>query len=337
MIFGVFGGAAHCLPGTGLFRHRTFGKQVTRGWKMEKVAVVGAGMMGQGIAEVFAARGHFVAVYEPRQEVLERVQHTARSNFNTLGVDDRLAANISIHGSLEEGVQGADIVFECAPENLEVKQNLFAEMEQYTGEECVLASNTSVMPITQIGEKCKQRFRVLGTHWWNPPYLIPLVEVVQTEYSDQKLVLSTIDLLNRAGKVAVHVKRDVPGFVANRMQHALWREAVSIVEHGICDAETVDMCVKNSFGLRLPVLAPLENADLVGLDLTLAIHNTILSQIEASPDPSPYLKEKVAKGNLGMKTGNGFYDGWTPEKMQEVRSRLSGYLRAVAVHGLPKQ
>jgi len=304
---------------------------------MERVAVVGAGMMGQGIAEVFAAKGHPVQLYARRQEVLDQVHEKARANFKVLGVDEKAAENISLHNTIESGVTGADIVFENAAENMEVKQNLFAEMERYTGKDCVLASNTSVMPITQIGEKCKDRFRVLGTHWWNPPYLIPLVEVVQTEYSDMGLVHRTIDLLNRAGKVAVHVKRDVAGFVANRMQHALWREAVSIVEHGICDAETVDMCVKNSFGLRLPVLAPLENADLVGLDLTLAIHNTILSQIEASPDPSPYLKEKVAKGELGMKTGGGFYEGWTPEKMQAVRTRLSSYLRAVAANGLPKQ
>jgi 3-hydroxybutyryl-CoA dehydrogenase len=241
-------------------------------------------------------------------------------------VDENAAENISLHNSLEEGLRGADIVFENAAENLEVKQNMFVEMEKYTGKDCILASNTSVKPITGIAAKVTDKSRVLGTHWWNPPYLIPLVEVVQTEATDLKMVERCIDLLKRAGKVAVHVKKDVPGFVANRMQHALWREAVSIVEHGICDAETVDLCVKNSFGFRLPVLAPLENADLVGLDLTLAIHNGILAHIEAFPAPSPYLIEKVLKGDLGFKTGNGFYEGWTPEKMQAVRTRLSSYL-----------
>lgn len=302
---------------------------------MEKIAVVGAGMMGQGIAEVFAAKGHPVALYARRKEVLAEVHNKARANFKALGVCENAVDNISLHNSLQEGVRDADIVFENAAENLEVKQNLFAEMASYTSGDCILASNTSVMPITKIAEKVADGHRVLGTHWWNPPYLIPLVEVVQTERTDLKVVERCIGLLKRAGKVAVHVKRDVPGFVANRMQHALWREAVSIVEHGICDAETVDLCVKNSFGLRLPVLAPLENADLVGLDLTLAIHNTILSQIEASPNPSPYLTAKVKSGELGMKTGHGFYD-WTDESAKAVRERLGSYLRSVTVKGLPK-
>jgi len=118
--------------------------------------------------------------------------------------------------------------------------------------------------------------------------------------------------------------------VANRMQHALWREAVSIVQNEICDAETVDLCVKNSFGMRLPVLGPLENADLVGLDLTLAIHNNILSQIDASPQPSPLLNSLVKRGDLGMKTGLGFYS-WTAETAQALRTRLSTYLKKVVL------
>ena len=303
---------------------------------MEKIAVVGAGMMGQGIAEVFAAKGFPVSLYARRQEVLDQVHAKARASFKVFGIDESAAENISLHNNLEEGIRGADLVIENAAEDLEVKQNLFAEMEKYTGKDCILASNTSVKPITDIGAKCTQRYRVVGTHWWNPPYLIPLVEVVQTEFADENMIHRCIDILKRAGKVAVHCKRDVAGFIANRMQHALWREAVSIVEHGICDAETVDLCVKNSFGLRLPVLAPLENADLVGLDLTLAIHKGVLAHIEASPNPSPYLIDKVGKGELGMKSGNGFYEGWTPEKMQAVRARLSSYLLSVAKNGLPK-
>jgi 3-hydroxybutyryl-CoA dehydrogenase len=156
--------------------------------------------------------------------------------------------------------------------------------------------------------------------------LIPLVEVIQAPDTELVYVERCIELLQRAGKIAVHVKRDVPGFVGNRLQHALWREAISIVAAGICDADTVDLVVKNSFGMRLPVLGPLENADLVGLDLTLAIHNVILRHLEASPDPSPLLARYAREQRLGMKSGKGFYE-WTPESAQYVRDRLTRYLR----------
>jgi 3-hydroxybutyryl-CoA dehydrogenase len=136
-----------------------------------------------------------------------------------------------------------------------------------------------------------------------------------------------MDLLERIGKRPVHVKRDVPGFVGNRLQHALWREAIALVEGGVCDAQTVDLVIKNSFGMRLAALAPLENADLVGLDLTEDIHKVILPDLNRSQAPSPLLAEKVRKGELGVKSGKGFYD-WTPEKADEVRLRMLRHLRA---------
>lgn len=303
---------------------------------MERIAVIGAGMMGHAIAQVFAVKGYSVALYDPLKDVLNTAPAKVRANLKLMGLDEDATDNITLCDSLSQAAHDADFVVEAGPENLEIKQRIFVDLANNTSENCILASNTSVIPITAIAAEVADGGRVLGTHWWNPPYLIPLVEVVQTERTELAMVERCIGLLQRVGKVAVHVKRDVPGFVANRMQHALWREAISIVEHGICDAETVDLCVKNSFGMRLPVLGPLENADLVGLDLTLAIHNTILQQIEASPNPSPYLIDKVNKGELGMKTGRGFYGEWTQEKAQAVRTRLSSYLQGVATKGLPK-
>ena len=134
-----------------------------------------------------------------------------------------------------------------------------------------------------------------------------------------------MELLRAAGKHPIDCKKDVPGFVANRLQHALWREAISIVEHGIADAATVDESIRYGPGLRLPILAPMENADMVGLDLTLAIHDYLLPHLEASGEPSPLLREKVAKGELGFKSGRGFQD-WTPEQAEESRRRLASYL-----------
>jgi 3-hydroxybutyryl-CoA dehydrogenase len=293
---------------------------------MEKISVIGAGLMGHGIAQVFAAMGHEVAIHDPFPEVLARVPERVRANLHGLGFDASSVEQISLHGTIESAVETADIVFEAAPENLALKQNIFAKLSSSTPAGCILASNTSVLPIGEIAARAGDPERILGTHWWNPPYLIPLVEVIQAPRTASVYIEKCISLLKRAGKIAVHVQRDVPGFVGNRLQHALWREAISIVEAGICDAETVDLVVKNSFGMRLPVLGPLENADLVGLDLTLAIHNVILRHIDASPEPSPLLMRYTSEQRLGMKTGKGFY-AWTPDAAQQVRERLTRYLR----------
>jgi len=223
-------------------------------------------------------------------------------------------------------VRDADYVVEAAPEDLLLKKKLFAEIERYVRPDTILASNTSVIPITKIMTGLKHRERALGTHWWNPPYLVPLVEVVGTKWTSPRTLAFTIDLHKSIGKTPVHVKKDVAGFVGNRLQHALWREAVALVEHGICDAETVDTVIKASFGRRLAVLGPLENADLVGTDLTLAIHKTVLPEIESRPGPSPYLKKLVKTGKLGMKSGEGFR-AWTPAQQAALRAKVVKHLK----------
>ena len=152
------------------------------------------------------------------------------------------------------------------------------------------------------------------------------MEVVKGKDTSDEVMELTYQFMKNAGKYPIKCMKDVPGFVANRLQHALWREAISIVEHGIADAATVDDAIKNSFGIRLAVLGPMENADMAGLDLILAIHNTVLKDLEASPNPSPLLKEKVRKGELGFKSGKGFYDKWTAEDMKRVREKLLKYL-----------
>ena len=295
--------------------------------RLERIAIVGAGLMGNGIAAVFAARGHDVRIHDPVAAALEAVPTRVSGILKDIGEDAGAAARVSVHAALEDALRDADFVTEAAPEKLPLKQDLFVRLVALTGPDCVLASNTSVIPITDIGAKLSDASRVIGTHWWNPPYLIPLVEVVQTTRSDPKYIARTMDLLKRVGKLPLHVKRDVPGFVANRLQHALWREAIALVEGGVCDAETVDLAIKNSFGVRIAALAPLENADLVGLDLTEDIHKVILPDLNRSQAPSPLLAEKVKKGELGVKTGKGFYD-WTPEKADAVRARMLRHLRA---------
>ena len=286
--------------------------------------------MGHGIALTLARAGQRVVVTDPVPEALATLNDRVAQSLELMGeAGERIASTLQLittAKSIEAAVSSASTVFEAAPEKMALKQQIFAEVEAYAPQDCILASNTSVMPITQIMGGLKRRNRALGTHWWNPPHMIPLVEVIRTEWTDETSITSIVQLLAYAGKTPVRVEKDVPGFIGNRLQHALWREAISLVERGICDAESVDTVVKSCFGRRLAVLGPLENADLVGTDLTLDIHQTVLADLEDRKGPSPYLEKLVADGKLGMKSGEGFRK-WAPEEAEAVRNRVTTHLR----------
>lgn len=286
--------------------------------------------MGHGIAQVFALAGHIVRVYDPEYKALATLRDRIEKNLRDLNQDVNAASRVYPVEDLGECVTGADIVFEAGPENLAFKQKLFAQLELMAPAHSLLASNTSVIPITEIMKEVKSGHRAMGTHWWNPPYLVPLVEVIKTPQTDPKLAQEMFDFLAKVGKTPAMVEKDVPGFIGNRLQHALWREAISLVASGVCDAETVDNVVKASFGRRLPVIGPLENADLVGIELTLAIHETVLPSIDNTPGPSPYLQRLINAGRLGMKTGEGFR-AWTPEEQDELRTKVLTHLKAMNV------
>ncbi len=298
-----------------------------------KIAVIGAGLMGHGIAQLFAARGHDVSLMDIDGGRLARARDDMRGNLAVLAEHgmvrgegiEAIVGRVAATARLEDAVDGACFVVEAVSEDLKVKRRLFAEMDSLCPPEVVLATNTSVISISEIARDAAGRERIVGTHFWNPPYLVPLVEVIPGRDSAPWAVDRACELLLSAGKRPVRVKKDVPGFVGNRLQHALWREAISIVEQGIADAETVDEVVKLGFGMRLPVLGPLENADMVGLHLTLQIHEYILRHIESSPQPSPLLREKVEKGELGFASGKGFRS-WTPRRIGECRARLQRHL-----------
>ena len=301
--------------------------------RQDRIAVIGAGLMGHGIAQIFAGQGFSVSLLDVSDEVLTKAIENVRANLTLLSSNgigrkediDAAVARIEITRDLKDAVSGAGFVVEAVAEQLELKQKLFREMDALCPPETILATNTSVISITEIAATSARRERIVGTHFWNPPYLIPLVEVVPGDETSPNVVDATYDLLKSVGKHPVKVKKDVPGFVGNRLQHALWREAISIVDQGIADAPTVDEVIKNSFGIRLPVLGPIETADMVGLDLTLQIHNYILRHIDRSTEPAPILKEKVEKGELGFKTGRGFQD-WDEESIQQSRKQLLEYL-----------
>src|SRR3974390_770587 len=281
-----------------------------------RIAVIGAGLMGHGIAQVFALAGHDVTIYDSVQVTLDSAKARILTNLKDLGDDRTAAERITPIAELAAAVREADYVVEAVLENLPLKQTLFAQIEQHVRPDTILSSNTSVIPITKIMEGLKRRERALGTHWWNPPFLVPLVEVIETQWTSPQVVDFTIKLHAAAGKKPAHVRKDVPGFIGNRLQHALWREAISLVENGI----------KSGFGRRLAVLGPLENADMVGTDLTLAIHQTVLPDIDGRPGPSPYLEKLVKDGKLGFKSGEGFRK-WSPQQQQALRQKVLQHLK----------
>ncbi len=292
----------------------------------ETIAIIGAGLMGHGLAQVFGRAGRTVRVYDAQPSALDSLHGRISANLLSLDQPDDFGHLITGHRDLAETVAGADVIIEAAPEKLEIKQQIFAELVRLAPAGALIASNTSVIPISNIAAGLPTAERILGTHWWNPPFLVPLVEVVGTPQTSHASVEKMIALLRDVGKTPVHVKKDVPGFVGNRLQHALWREAIAIVAEGIADAETVDTVVKASFGRRLAVLGPLENADLVGTDLTLDIHNAVISHLDRTPGPSPYLRALVADGRLGMKSGRGFRV-WSEEAIAALRKRVFDYLK----------
>ena len=291
-----------------------------------RIAVAGAGLMGHGIAQVFALAGHDVTIYDSFEQTLATAKDRIRANLKDLGDDENAAERVTPVADLGKAVRDADYVVEAVLEDLPLKQKLFGEIEKHVRPDTILASNTSVIPITDIMQGLKRRERALGTHWWNPPFLVPLVEVIETQWTSPEAVAFTMKLHTDAGKTPAHVKKDVPGFIGNRLQHALWREAVSLVENGVCDAETVDSVIKAAFGRRLAVLGPLENADMVGTDLTLAIHKTVLPDIDSRRGPSPYLEKLVQDGKLGFKSGEGFRT-WTPQQQAELRTKVLKHLK----------
>uniref|UniRef100_B0T7I7 3-hydroxyacyl-CoA dehydrogenase NAD-binding n=1 Tax=Caulobacter sp. (strain K31) TaxID=366602 RepID=B0T7I7_CAUSK len=289
----------------------------------QPVAVLGAGLMGAGIAKVFAAKGYPVFLFD--RDLDTATSATRQINGAIAHVDG--GRDVDAAGSLAEAVADAAFVFESVSEKLDVKRRIFSALAECARHDAVLASNTSAIPITQIAEGLPCEARIVGSHWWNPADVVPLVEVVPGIATDAHHVEAMMQLLISVGKKAVRIDRDIPGFVGNRLQFALWREAQSLVANGVCDAETLDEIVKSSFGPRLSVLGPMENADLIGLDLTLDIMRVILPDIDNSPEPGRLLTSRVAGQHLGFKTGAGFRE-WTPASIQACRKRLASHLDA---------
>ena len=296
----------------------------------KNIGILGAGVMGTGIALTFALKGYDVKmlyVYDDKErggQVETMTENLKVLCDNGLIAESEVVAcvgRVSFTEDINEFAVFADIIFECIVEKLEVKQDFFAKLDKLCPPSTILATNTSAISVTEIAEKSVHKERIIGTHFWKPAYLMPLVEVIKTKYVCDCIVEQTYELLEDAGKMPVIVQKDVPGFLANRMQHALFREALSIVENGIATPEDVDKAIKYGFGMRLGVMAPIEVIDSGGIDLTYNIHKYLFPHIENSTEPSRLLTERLEEGKLGFKTGEGIMK-WSQEDIERSQKNL---------------
>jgi len=293
-----------------------------------RAAVIGAGTMGHGIAQVLALAGYTVSLWDEHAPTLARAKERVAASlavFQDLElVSPEQAADCLAHiapgASLDEVVAPAEVVIEAVFEDLALKQELFARLEAVASPQALLISNTSALRISRIADKMADPSRLVGLHFWNPPQVVPCVEVVRGGQTGEAVFEAAAELVGRLGKEAVRVNKDIAGFLGNRMQHALQREAMSLVEAGVASAEDVDRVVKYGFGLRLAFLGPLERADMGGLDVTLNVQEYLLPRLDNRTTPSAKLRAMVERGELGLKSGQGYYQ-WSPEKARTASAK----------------
>ncbi len=294
------------------------------------IAVIGAGLMGHGIAQEFAAAGFSVYLHDITEKQLAVAYMQIEQNLALLaehGVVDKsnipdIMQRVNTTPELVVATENADFVIEAVSENLPLKQQIFEKLDNVCQPHTILASNTTALMPSQIGVNTDRQDRVLNAHYFNPPYLIPLVELIRSPATSDETVSITYNLLKRIGKTPAIIEKEAPGFVGPRLQAALIREAFSIVEQGIASAETVDLVVRNSFGRRLGVAGPFEVFELAGWDLVLAAFEELYKDLYSSSEINPLLREMVDSGKLGVKSGEGFYQ-WTAEKQEALRMRMS--------------
>jgi 3-hydroxybutyryl-CoA dehydrogenase len=305
------------------------------GQQIQRIAVLGAGIMGHGIAQVCAQAGRSVTLIDSFPQALEtarsRMQQSLanlRENGLLAGQADDVLGKVSFTTQLEDAASSADLIFEAIPENAELKRQMFERLDVLCRPDVTFASNTSALPIHLLSTFSRNPTRVIGSHFFNPAQLIPLVEVVTTEHTSSAALNSMMEFLAAAGKKPVHVRKDIPGFIANRLQSALAREAMSLVQKGVAAPEDIDAVFKNSLALRMLFSGPLEQRDLNGLDTHHAVAQTVYPDLEDAKTSPQVLRDKVAKGELGLKTGKGFYD-WTSQNRSEVLQRKNQELISV--------
>jgi 3-hydroxybutyryl-CoA dehydrogenase len=296
--------------------------------EIERLAIIGCGTMGHTIALNAAWVGIQVKMYGVDQKDVQNGLSAVKVKLKTLfendlikkDQQDKIFENIFGTDSLLEAVSGATFVIECIPEVLELKNDLFIKLDEMCNEEVILATNTSGLSPSLIGLNLKYPQRTLATHFWNPAHLIPLVEVLRAEFTNDKTFKRAIDLLKFMNKKPIEVKKEVPGMVGNRLQFALFREAQYLLEQGIASKEDIDAAVTYSIGRRLPVTGPLLSADMGGIDVFASISDYLFKDLSNADQSSPELKDLIAQGHFGQKNGEGYYS-WNEKFTEEMNHK----------------
>ena len=298
--------------------------------EVRRAAVIGTGTMGPGIGAVLARAGVATALYDVSAEALEKAQagvQLAESVLDRLEAPKLEGGSVRFDTDLAAALAGADVVLEAVPEKLELKHEVFPLFERHVAEDAILASNTSGIPITKIAAVCTHPERVVGMHWSNPPHLIPMIEVIPGEQTDQRVVDDACELIRSFGYHPV-VEKEVPGFVENRILYAILRECLDLVDRGIIDPEGMDLNVRWGIGYKLAVIGPMELLDMAGLDIYNAVGSYLNQDLSTSGEVSSTIRDRIAQGKLGMKTGSGIYD-YTPEQIDQLRAQRAAKLVAV--------
>ncbi len=298
-----------------------------------RVVVLGAGTMGAGIAQCLADHGHEVTLTDVDPSALQRALQriaTSRTTLETAGLQSSDVSNdgerrLTTSTNLETSVSQADLVIEAVPENIELKCEVFATLDRLAPPHAALVSNTSGLSITTLARATGRPEQVAGFHWWNPAELVPLVEVTSGEQTDPQLIQQLLDLAVAVGKQPIHVRRDVPGFVGNRLQFAVFREALHLIQEGVVSPEDLDRAMTGGPGFRWGFLGPLQAADFGGLDVFHSIASYLWQDLGDATTPPAVLCDQLAAGRLGTKTGSGFYD-YSPEDLARLTERRDRFL-----------